>query len=82
MSQKKILLICLAILGAAALVTVLIYSTEPTAQREAATRQTAMLVETLPAEAGTFTPVLSATGTVRAVEDVQLSPLVLSLIHI
>ncbi|MDC6353296.1 MULTISPECIES: efflux RND transporter periplasmic adaptor subunit [unclassified Robiginitalea] len=76
MSQKKILLICLAILGAAALVTVLIYSTEPTAQREAATRQTAMLVETLPAEAGTFTPVLSATGTVRAVEDVQLSPLV------
>ncbi|MBC2838324.1 efflux RND transporter periplasmic adaptor subunit [Robiginitalea sp. SC105] len=76
MNQRKLIFICLAILGGAALVTLLIYSTEPTAQREAATRQTAMLVETVPAEAGTFTPVLSATGSVRAVEDVQLSSMV------
>nr|WP_297789556.1 efflux RND transporter periplasmic adaptor subunit [uncultured Allomuricauda sp.] len=76
MSNKKILYICLAILVGGVLVTTLIFSTEPEAQSEGATIETAILVDVIDAEKGTFAPTIVATGTVQPVEDVILSPLV------
>lgn len=76
MNRKKILLICLAILDGGLLITALIFSTEPEAQREGASIETAMLVDVMPVERGTYEPTIVATGTVQAVEDVNLSPLV------
>jgi len=57
-------------------VTTLIFSTEPEAQQEGATIETAILVDVVTAEKGTFAPTIVATGTVQPVEDVVLSPLV------
>lgn len=54
----------------------LIFSSEPTARSEGATKQSAMLVDIVTAESGSFQPVILATGTVEAVEDVIVSPLV------
>lgn len=76
MSNKKIVLICLAIIVGGILVTTLIFSTEPEAKTEGATVETAMLVDVMPVEQGTFEPIIVATGTVQPVEDVTLSPLV------
>lgn len=76
MNKKKILLICLGILLFAVVVTYFIFTTEPTASSEGATRQTAMLVEVVEAEYGNFKPVIVATGTVQPVEDIMLSALV------
>ncbi|MER3375126.1 MAG: efflux RND transporter periplasmic adaptor subunit [Allomuricauda sp.] len=76
MSSKKILLICLAILAGGILITTLIFSTEPEAEREGASIETAILVDVIPVEQGTFEPTIVATGTVQPVEDVILSPLV------
>lgn len=76
MSSKKILWICLAIIGGGILITTLIFSTEPEAQMEGASLETAMLVDVMPVNKGTFEPVIVATGTVQPVEDVNLSPLV------
>ncbi len=70
------MIICAAILLAGAAVTFLIFSTEPTAQSEGATRQSAMLVDVVKVEKGNYRPMIVATGTVRPVEDVMLSPLV------
>ena len=74
MSTKKILIICLGILLLAVIVTYFIFSTEPTASSEGATKETAMLVNVVKAEQGDFRPVIEATGTVQPVEDVMLSP--------
>lgn len=76
MTNKKILWICLGILLAGVAITTLIFSTEPEAETEGATVQTAMLVDVTEVEEGTFEPVIVATGTVQPVEDVLLSPLV------
>lgn len=76
MSRKKTLLISLGILVAAAVVTLFIFMTEPTASSEGATKKTAMLVETVPAEKGTFSPKIVVNGNVEPVEDIMLSPLV------
>lgn len=76
MSKKKIILICVGILLLAAVLTSLIFFTEPTAQQEGATKQMAMLVEIEEAQKGDFQPVFSATGTVSPVEEITLSPLV------
>ncbi|RRQ49241.1 efflux RND transporter periplasmic adaptor subunit [Maribacter algicola] len=76
MTNKKILWICLGILLAGVAITTLIFSTEPEAQTEGATVETAMLVEVTEVQMGTFEPVIVATGTVQPVEDVQLSALV------
>ncbi|MDT0688813.1 efflux RND transporter periplasmic adaptor subunit [Salegentibacter sp. F188] len=74
MSTKKILMICLGILLLAVVITYFIFSTEPTASSEGATKQTAMLVDVVEAEHGNFQPVIQATGMVQPVEDVMLSP--------
>ncbi|MGB3143184.1 MAG: efflux RND transporter periplasmic adaptor subunit [Maribacter sp.] len=76
MNSKKILWICLAIIGGGILVTALIFSTEPEAQQEGASLETAMLVDVTTIKKGTFEPLIVATGTVQPVEDVNLSPLV------
>jgi len=68
------LLVCLAILGVAGAAVKIIQSTEPTPQRTGASRRTAMLVETTPAERGAFRPVIEVLGTVRAREEISLSP--------
>lgn len=71
---KKTLLICAAILLAAAFLTVIIFSTEPEAEREAATRKTAMLVDVTTVEAGDFRPTINAMGTVIPAQSVMLQP--------
>ncbi|MGB7393322.1 MAG: efflux RND transporter periplasmic adaptor subunit [Pricia sp.] len=76
MEKKKILLICGGILLLGVVITSFIFMTEPTAQSEGASKKTAMLVDVVPVEKGNFKPVITATGTVRAVDDVMLSPLV------
>ncbi|HET8737221.1 MAG TPA: efflux RND transporter periplasmic adaptor subunit [Pricia sp.] len=76
MENKKIILICCGILLLAVVITSFIFLTEPTAKSEGASKETAMLVEVIPVEKGDFRPVITATGTVRAVDDVVLSPLV------
>jgi len=76
MNNKKVIWICLAILLGGILVTILIFSTEPEAQQEGASIETAILVDVVTAEKGTFAPTIVATGTVQPIEDVVLSPLV------
>lgn len=73
MSWKKTLLISLGILLSGALVTTLIFSTEPSAKRAGATQQTAMLVDVIEAERGTFSPNIQAMGTVEPAQDIVLS---------
>ena len=74
MNWKKTLLICLLILVAGGAVTILIFSTEPTAARSGATQETAMLVEVTEVETGSFSPAIVATGTVIPSQDITLSP--------
>jgi RND family efflux transporter MFP subunit len=70
----KTLLICVAILLLAALTVGAIFLTEPVAQRTSASRQTAMLVDVAPVERGTFRPTIVAMGSVRAEQEIVLSP--------
>ena len=70
----KTLLICMAILLLAAVVVGAIFLTEPAAQRTSATRETAMLVEVTQVERGTFRPTIVAMGSVRAEQEIVLSP--------
>lgn len=62
------------ILGGAAGLSYWIKSSEPTAQREAATRKSAALVETITIERGTHRPLVSVLGSVQPARDVVLSP--------
>ncbi len=71
---KKTLLFSLIILLAGGVVTVLIFLTEPTADRETATRETAMLVEVTGVERGNFNPTIVATGTVVPEQEITLRP--------
>lgn len=74
MSPKLTMLVCAGILAATAAVTALIFNTEPTAERSGATKRTAMLVDVTTVERDTYRPKIIATGTVRPVRDVVLSP--------
>jgi RND family efflux transporter MFP subunit len=71
---KKTLLICSTVLFVAAAVLVLIYSTEPTAQRTSAAKRTAMLVNVTAVEFGTFRPTITAMGAVRPEQEISLRP--------
>jgi len=68
------LLLCLGVLAAAGAVIAVIFSTEPEAVRETATRQTAMLVSVERAERGTYRPTIRAMGTVVPARAVMISP--------
>lgn len=71
---KRTLLICVALISTAMLVLYAVYSTEPEAEREAATLKRAMLVEVIEAEQGSFRPVIVETGTVAPSRAIQLAP--------
>jgi len=58
----------------AALLILLIYSSEPKAEREAATRETAMLVDVMTVSRGTYAPKISGLGTTTAAQDISLMP--------
>jgi RND family efflux transporter MFP subunit len=72
MSPKKTILISLIILLTGAAITFLIFMTEPKAERGGATKETAMLVDVINAEYGTFRPKILATGTVKPSKDIIL----------
>lgn len=74
MNKKKTFIISGLILLAAAVLVVVVFLTEPTAQRESATRETAMLVDVIPVERGSYRPVIRTTGTVEPVREIILSP--------
>ncbi|MDX2416825.1 MAG: efflux RND transporter periplasmic adaptor subunit [Xanthomonadales bacterium] len=74
MNWKKTLITCVAILALAAVVMVVIRMTEPVAQRSSASKRTAMLVELTRGESGTFQPEIKVPGTVRAEQEIVLSP--------
>ena len=74
MNLKKTVLICSAILIAGAAMIILIFNTEPTASQSDNTRQTPMLVETITANEQTYTPMITAMGTVEARDEVWLRP--------
>lgn len=71
---KKTLLISCGILVIAVITMVVIFSTEPSAKRETATKETAMLVEVVEVREGDYYPTLFATGTVEPSQDIILSP--------
>ncbi|GGF24922.1 efflux RND transporter periplasmic adaptor subunit [Echinicola rosea] len=73
MSNKKTLFISAGILIASTLVVFLIFFTEPTAQSEGATKTTAMLVSVEEVHSGTFVPEFITTGSVQAVDNINLS---------
>jgi len=74
MNRKTTLLLSLLILAAAVGITYLIFSTEPEATREGATKKTAMLVDVESAQSGAYQPNIIATGTVQPAQDIMLSP--------
>lgn len=76
MSNKKTIILSVLTFVIAAVLNVLIFSTEPTAQSEGATKKSAMLVSVEPVFLGDYTPVFQATGSVLAFEDIQLNALV------
>ncbi len=71
---KAGLAVCGAIAAAGAGAVALIFATEPTAQRAGATKETAMLVDVVAAEAGDYRPTIVATGTVRPAREIVLRP--------
>ena len=74
MDWKKTVSICSLILLLAAGASTVIFITEPTAKRSSATKRSAMLVEVTGLERGTFRPGITAMGTVRAEQEIVLSP--------
>lgn len=68
------LVVCGLLVGLAAGATYLIYTTEPVAESEAATRRVAALVETTVVRRGTYTPQLRVLGLVEPARDIILSP--------
>jgi RND family efflux transporter MFP subunit len=71
---KKNIKIIGTILLAALIIILFIFSTEPTAIRTGATKQTAMLVDVISVQRGKFQPTIVAMGTVRPAKDIILSP--------
>lgn len=68
------IVVVLALLVGAVLVSYWIKQSEPTAEREAATRRTSALVETIAVDTGSYRPSVEALGAVQAARDIVLSP--------
>lgn len=64
--------ICALLLVIGIGLSVLIFSSEPQAVREGASKQTAMLVETVEASRGDFKPLIEVLGTVEPAKDIEL----------
>jgi len=73
MTKKKTIIISLAILVAAGIITAIIFLTEPTANKSGATKETAMLVDVVKADSGNFQPTIKATGIIEPARDIMLS---------
>jgi len=71
---RRTLAACLVILAVGAAAIVLVFSTEPSAQRTGATRQTPMLVDVVEVARGDWRPQFVAMGTVEAAQDIVLRP--------
>ncbi len=71
---KRTLLICTGIVAIAIVALLVIYSTEPTAERETASLRRAMLVDVIEVEQSTYRPVIVETGTVAPSKEIQLAP--------
>jgi len=67
-------IVCIALLGGAAVALWRIYSSEPTAERGGATRKSAALVETIEVERGAYQPEIVVLGRVEAARHITLSP--------
>jgi len=72
MGWKKTLFISVIILIGSVAVLGLIFSTEPEAERSGIAKQSAMLVQVETVEQGTYSPAISATGTVQPSEEIIL----------
>ena len=73
-NKRKTILLSLLILLAGGAVTAVIFLTEPKAMRGGATKETAMLVDTITVKRDTFRPTISAMGTVKPSQDIILRP--------
>ncbi|RFF27939.1 efflux RND transporter periplasmic adaptor subunit [Wenzhouxiangella sp. 15181] len=67
------LFICAVLVLGAAILLYFIFSTEPTASRDGAVRQSASLVDVTQGEFGSFRPMIEAMGTVRPAREISLS---------
>ncbi|MDX1673745.1 MAG: efflux RND transporter periplasmic adaptor subunit [Longimicrobiales bacterium] len=74
MDRKRTLLISALILAVGAVLTALVFMTEPTAERSGAVRESAMLVDVTGVERGTFRPRIRAMGTVEPAREIVLAP--------
>ena len=68
------IVVCLLIIAGAYLAIRWINDSEPIAQRAGATKETAMLVEVVPAEQGDFSPEIVVVGMVEPEREVLLRP--------
>lgn len=73
MNTRKTIIYSLIILLAGVIIVFLIFMTEPKAEREGATKETAMLVDVVEVVKGDFSPVFEVTGTVKPAKDIILS---------
>ncbi|WP_114784822.1 efflux RND transporter periplasmic adaptor subunit [Botryobacter ruber] len=73
MSKRKTFIISALILLVSIGITVVVFMTEPEAQREGASINTAMLVDVVQVNRDDYTPTVVATGTVQAAKDITLS---------
>jgi RND family efflux transporter MFP subunit len=74
MALLPTLVVCAALVVAGALLLLLIFNTEPVAERETAVRQTASLVDVVSPEAGSFRPQIEVLGVVRPAQSLDLRP--------
>ena len=79
-SRGRTLLISAAIVLSAAALLWVLFNTEPTTEREDAVRQTAMPVDVITPESGTFRPTIEALGQVQPVQALDLRPQVSGLV--
>ena len=71
---KGTLAVCVLLFLLGAGIIAVIFSTEPTATRSSASKETAMLVEVTEAERGDFRPVIEVMGTVVPAREIVLRP--------
>ena len=71
---KLTVVLCLVVLSLGVAGVMLIFSTEPTATRGGAAKETAMLVDVVPVKRGSHHPEIVAMGTVTPAQDIILSP--------
>jgi len=72
--MTRTLLLCLFIVALGSTAIAVLFATEPEAKREGATKETAMLVETVEVRRDTFRPTIVATGVVEPSRDIVASP--------